>query len=99
MFFFKKKNNIVPGPVSLSHFVQGVRAQNMRAHELLVGRMRLHNIQNLCLSAVARLGVFRNQPPGLMLGLFPSIVGSKFRREPMHSSAHTDPREAHLTIV
>lgn len=98
------KNNIVPDPVSLSHCMQRVsthrgRTQNMQAHELLVGHMRLHNFQGLRLSIVVGLGVFKNKPPGLILGLFPDTVGSKFQRLWMHSSAHSDPKEVHFIIM
>lgn len=48
----------------------------MQAHELLVGHMRLHKFQGLRLSAVGLFGVrFKDQPPGLMFGLFPATVG------------------------
>lgn len=92
------KTNIVPGPVSLSHCIQGVpahreRTQNMQAHELLVGHMRLHNSRGLHLNVVAGLGVFKNQPPGLIFGLFPDTVGSEFQRHWLHSSAHSDRKE------
>lgn len=67
----------------------------MQAHELLVEHMRLHNFQG----GVVGLGVFRNQPPGLMFGLFPDTVGSKFQKHWMHSSAHSDPKEVPFIIT
>lgn len=67
----------------------------MQAHELLVGHMRLHNFQGI----VVGLGVFRNQPPGLMFGPFPDTVGLKFQRHWTHSSACSNPKEVHLAIM
>lgn len=71
----------------------------MQAHELLVGHMRLHNFQGLRPSIVVGLGVFRNQPPGLMFGPFPDTVGLKFQRHWTHSSACSNPKEVHLIIM
>jgi hypothetical protein len=65
----------------------------MQAHELLVGHMRLHNFQGLRPSVVVGLGVFRNEPPGLMFGPFPDTVGLKFQRHWTHSSARSNPKE------